>query len=1026
MTNLANPTHQNVAVRVWPVRKDPKPSLPPQRRQWLRPPSSLAFHVITRDDGLLFGFYVYQDPGGPRWGLFYYEGLEEQDVNTLRSYALQNGMNFMSVDEFRKYFYERAYTAQCLVTGWNLPYQISQIAWRCGRTRAAPSKDGRPKVNIFKGGFSFALRWYADRETGEIKSDPFLPTIKIKCIGDGIPMIQFSGKSRLQRQREREEAAKKGLPPPENVPMPGNFLDAKTLSFALTGEKQSLASACRIFGVRYGRPASVTGGQLHNGPITVECIDMLVDDVRAITELTGKLLEEFERHPIRLEATRAYSPSSIAKAYLRDMRIPPILERQPDFSPTHLGYAMSAFYAGRAGVRIRRQYMPVAYLDFRSNYATVSTLMRLWDFIIADKIRVVDHVTSQIKEFVESILRDPSALFNPDVWPKMTAFVKVIPNDDPLPVRMQKKDGEWYSNVEHISGTSYDHALWYALPCVVATAILTGRMPHIVDAFKIEAEGVLPGLKPIKLRDEILVDPRTEPLYKIAVEERQRLKREDPDGAESKRLQRFLKIIVNVMSYGIWCEMNRDTEDRKIELTCYGKDGPYPCWTKFPEDPGEYCFPPLASLITSGARLLMAMLEQAVLSEGGVSRTAYVMEATDCMAPVSTPDGGLDGLPDSIPLALRESGIIPLSHVQVEAIRNSFSALNPFHPQKFPGSILGVKLNSLSRQIYCFAISVNKHAFYTLDESGQFRLVREDDGYSEHTLGNYLNPLDPDSPDKTWIAEYWDNGQLDFGDLPAVQAFTISSYHLFELLKTINKGKDYYDQIKPFSLLIKCTVLPRLNKPVASKYAHLMSTKPPEKRLPKSTFLLMPYSSDPRVWLDGLWLDSEGELFKITTDALGGEFDGDDRDSLIVVKSHGQVICDHAFTPESRYEGLAGNACDRSYTGVLLRKKSYILDVKPIGKETNDLGLAMIGMVREDEFYTYYNPESTDKIDDLNLLIETIKSRGLSLSRIAKLAGIDKACVRRFLAGKNVDRATVDKIKAAVPGAGIRGPIQSA
>ena len=60
-------------------------------------------------------------------------------------------------------------------------------------------------------------------------------------------------------------------------------------------------------------------------------------DVLATWELAVKLLAEYEAHPIDLQVTKAYSPASIGKAYLRAMGIAPVLERQPAFNRTHLG-----------------------------------------------------------------------------------------------------------------------------------------------------------------------------------------------------------------------------------------------------------------------------------------------------------------------------------------------------------------------------------------------------------------------------------------------------------------------------------------------------------------------------------------------------------------------------------------------------------------------------------------------------------------------------------------------------------------
>ena len=46
--------------------------------------------------------------------------------------------------------------------------------------------------------------------------------------------------------------------------------------------------------------------------------------------------------------------------------------------------------------------------------------------------------------------------------------------------------------------------------------------------------------------------------------------------------------------------------------------------------------------------------------------------------------------------------------------------------------------------------------------------------------------------------------------------------------------------------------------------------------------------------------------------------------------------------------------------------------------------------------------------------IVQVKSLGWSVSKIAKMSGLDRKCVRRFLAGKKVDQETIDKIRSAI------------
>jgi hypothetical protein len=100
----------------------------------------------------------------------------------------------------------------------------------------------------------------------------------------------------------------------------------RTLAFALTDKGYFLATACEAFEVEHGKQHSE-----HLGEITNEYIDYNRRDVLAMSELAQKLLVEFDKHPISLQPTKAYSPASIGKANLEAMGIRPILGRQPDF-----------------------------------------------------------------------------------------------------------------------------------------------------------------------------------------------------------------------------------------------------------------------------------------------------------------------------------------------------------------------------------------------------------------------------------------------------------------------------------------------------------------------------------------------------------------------------------------------------------------------------------------------------------------------------------------------------------------------
>lgn len=337
-------------------------------------------------------------------------------------------------------------------------------------------------------------------------------------------------------------------------------------------------------------------------------------------------------------------------------------------------------------------------------------------------------------------------------------------------------------------------ARWYSLPDVAASVILTGRIPKVKDAFGLHANGRSNELKPVSLRGRIEVNPREEDFFKVVIEERKRLAtRADVPQSEKGRLDKALKVIANATSYGIYAEMNRQESDEKVSVTCHGIDPkPFTCSVEHPEVPGKYCFPPLASLITGGARLMLALLENCVMELGGT----YAMEDTDSMAIVATRRGGVIPCPGGPYKSANNAAIKALSWKQVEDITAKFAALNPYDRSAIPGSILKIEDDNFDpktrkqRQLYCLAISAKRYALFLKNREGEPQLLRkgtnnDSDRWSEHGLGHLLNPTDPESDDPKWVGQAWLNmvrralrmptQNLEFENRPAVGRLTVSS-----------------------------------------------------------------------------------------------------------------------------------------------------------------------------------------------------------------------------------------------------------
>lgn len=985
----------DIAVRAYPQAPEVGSTATRRRPPWRAPKAMFVFDTETRVDAtqrLTFGSYRFIVSGVcMEEGLFYADDLSAEERQLLEEYAATHAadvvpegtpeLRLLSRREFLDRLYRAVYKGRCLLVGFNLPFDLSRVAFDCTAAR------GR-----FAGGFSLGLWTYG--EPGNERRNQYRPRICMKQIDSKRALKGFTACNSPDASDLIPEESESGQPE-SGYKFRGHLLDLRTLAFALTDKGYSLQSACRAFAVEHGKLIAPAHGQ-----ITASYIDYNRRDVLATSELAERLLEEYARHPITLQPTKAYSPASVGKAYLRAMGITPILERQPDFLKKYLGYAQSAFFGGRTSAHIRKVAVPVVYTDFLSMYPTVNSLMDLWPFVIAREVRVVEHCKQEVVTFLENVTADK--LFQRSTWRRLTAFVKLIPNGDILPSRSKYSaaSNDWQVAVNHLHADPSDasKALWFSLPDVVASVILTGRIPEIVDAFRIEHVGTLPELKPVRLRGAIEVHPEKEDFFRVVIQERKQVgTRTDISGPERERLNKALKVLANSTSYGIYAEMNRQESDDQVNVICHGiDDTSFTCRVAHPDVPGEFCFPPLASLITGGARLMLALLEASVSGLGG----SYAMEDTDSMAIVATEFGGTipcAGGPEHLTDGQR--GTKALSWAQVTSIVERFGALNPYDRSAVPGSILKMEDDNFDpetgaqRQIHCFAISAKRYALFLKDRRGRPMLLRKgvnngNDRWSEHGLGHLLNPTDPNSDDREWIAQIWANmisralkfktPTLSFQDAPAVGRVSVSSPAVLKPLAGLNQGKRYSAQVKPFNFLLTCHVSP-MGHPAGAD--------------PARFHLIAPYESNGRKWLGMEWIDQyTGKKYHITTARSHGRL------NTARVKTYGEVAREYEFHPESKCADVDGNTCERQTVGLLQRRHLEIDLVKYIGKESNRLEEVDAGLIHSEEgVYTEYPDGSRDEWNSKMLPA----LRKLPLSLLIAQSGLSRRAVLDIRAGRS-------------------------
>ena len=205
---------------------------------------------------------------------------------------------------------------------------------------------------------------------------------------------------------------------------------------------------------------------------------------------------------------------------------------------------------------------------------------------------------------------------------------------------------------------------------------------------------------------------------------------------------------------------------------------------------------------------------------------------------------------------------------------------------------------------------------------GEPALLREginnkEDRYSEHGLGHLLNPTDPQSDDRDWIAQAWlaivrrslglPTKPLRFEKRVAVGRTTVSSPAVMKPLRTLNEGKPYAKQIKPFNFILSCHVR-KLGHPIGAD--------------PERFHLIAPYETDPRKWEAMPWIDQyskDGKRYRITAQAPHGSR------TVARVKSYGDVLREYEYHPEAKCADANGAPCGKQTVG-LLRRRHVAID----------------------------------------------------------------------------------------------------
>lgn len=390
-----------------------------------------------------------------------------------------------------------------------------------------------------------------------------------------------------------------------------------------------------------------------------------------------------------------HSPASVGSHLLARMGVTPPLGKFR-LPKRELDAWCATLHGGWVTADVTGRLIPAADLDVRSCYPVLAHRLGWWDHLTAERVRTRG-VTRELRRF---LAQDPVELRaalrdDPATWTSWGCTRAVVhARGASVPVEVADDDDRSMSRlVVH----SLDAERWNCtgLDLVAAIALDGEARFDVLAAVRSVPEGRQSGLTAVSVPGGRL-DPDGDPAVDLV---RLRAEAKGRGDLENVRRAEMLRVLGNALVYGLLAQFN----------PAHGGG----------EQPGPWCWPPLAATVTAGARCLLALLDADVRDAGG----AVVCRDTDGAVVTASPDGS--------EVDLGDQRVRALSWAELDAVAAGYDALSVDG-----GRFWSDERGSVDAPLCAVSFGPKRYALCQNSDNGQLRVVAS----TEIALGGYAPP----------------------------------------------------------------------------------------------------------------------------------------------------------------------------------------------------------------------------------------------------------------------------------------------